>query len=132
MRLPANVAAPMQKLTVPRMLSLSAVFESIRGVSAALFADAMRFIPERKKISLSISGLALSHESPDLTDDMSDTLSSVLHLGSGIRMNSSSTRNAAEKVMRSTAMTACTPPDVNSMVATSRRLARCEGWRRYP
>ena len=63
-KLPTNVAAPMQKFKVPKTVSPPFGFGSIIGRTAAPLADAIRFIPAKKNISLSMTGFALSHESP--------------------------------------------------------------------
>ena len=118
MKAPAKAAAPAQKFTVPRTPSPPDDFESIIGDSAALYAEAMRFMPDKKNISLSMSGFAPSHESPDFTDTRRDSFAFFSFRGSGILINSSSAVNAAAKVIISALRTADIPPNANNMVAS--------------
>ena len=115
--LPTSVAAPTAALTSPSAAFPPHCFESIIAGSTALYADATRFIPARKSIRYKTTGLLFSHERPSRADLSSEVFSFCALCGSGILMNTPSTVNAAANVIRSTAITALSPPNENTAVA---------------
>ena len=81
---------PVVCMWVPSTPSPPCGFESTIAGSAELYADAIRFIPARKNMSVRTVGLPLSHLSPSFTEESRGSFLSVLS-GSFMGMNSSST-----------------------------------------
>ena len=90
-------------------------------------------MPDRNSIRYSTIGLLLSQTSPSPADLSSEVFFLPAISGSGIFMNKPSVINATANVVRSTAITAFSPPNANSAVAitgVSMLLSESENERR--
>ena len=116
-KLPTSVVTAVKEFTIPRAVSPPPSRDSSMAGSAALNMLATRLIAARNRISVNMPRFSRKKPIPARMAAAKVSFSLVTCLFSGIRMNSSSTRNATAKVMRSIRITPSKPAKAITAVA---------------